>query len=74
MAHIEPISNLGPGDKFCFNDTEYLVIDSLPYNYFLTAVVEDPGLVCALDLDTYKVVAFNKCKDVEVIYYYGGTV
>lgn len=73
MSCIQPLYSLGPGDKFCFNDTYYLVIDSLPYNYFLTAAVEDPKLVCALDLDTYKVVAFNKCKEVEVIYYNGAT-
>jgi hypothetical protein len=73
MACIQSLSELGPGDKFCYKDTYYLVVDSLPYNYFLTAVVEDPGLVCALDLATYKVVAFNKYKEVEVIYYNGAT-
>lgn len=72
MTHMERLSNLGPGDKFCFDSTYYLVVDSLPYNYFLTAVVEDPALVCALNLDNYKVVAFSKDKEVEVIYYYTG--
>jgi hypothetical protein len=74
MASIQPLSGLGPGDKFYFDGAYYLVVGSLPYNYFLTAVVEDPRLVCALDLDTYKVVAFNKDKDVEVIYYNGATM
>lgn len=64
----QPLSCLGPGDKFYFNDTTYIVID----NYFLTVVVKDLDLVCALDLDTYKVVALSKDKEVEVVYYYGG--
>lgn len=66
MAKIKVISDLGPGDKFFHNDTYYFVVDSLPYNYFLTAVVVDPSLVCALDLTTYKVVAFNS--DVKVAF------
>lgn len=66
MAKTKPISNLGPGDKFFYNDTYYFVVGSLPYNYFLTASVPDPTLVCALDLTTYKVVAFNR--DIKVAF------
>ncbi len=70
MTKIEPISNLGPGDKFIFRDLDYLVIDMEPSGFFAGSNITE--YVCALDLSTFKVMCFGKDTEVEVIYYYGG--
>lgn len=64
------IKDLGPGDKFIFKEKDYLVIDMEPSGFFAGSTL--PEYMCALDLDTYKVMCFGKDCEVEVLYYYGG--
>lgn len=68
----DKLSDLGPGDKFIYNDTDYIVIDMKPSALFLGT--DSPDYVCALSLDTYKIMCFHKDLKVEVVYYYGGLV
>jgi hypothetical protein len=70
MTNVQPLCSLGPGDKFCYEDTDYIVVASRPSEHFKDAIV--PNLVYALNLVTYSLVAFNKGTEVEVIYYYLG--
>jgi hypothetical protein len=70
MSNIQPLYGLGPGDKFYYEGTDYIVIANRPSEHFKDAVV--PNIMYALSLDTYGLVAFNKGTEVEVIYYYGG--
>lgn len=44
------------GEKFIYKNQEYLRIDMNPSTMFLTARYD--GIVCALDLSTYKVMCF----------------
>ena len=67
---IDVLSDLGPGDKFLYKDTYYIVVDMEPSGFFTGTNL--PEYVCALDLDTYKIMCFNKTCEVEVLYYYGG--
>ena len=69
-CNVEVLSDLGPGDKFRFRDTYYIVIDMEPTGFFTGTNITD--YVCALDTDTYKVMCFGKNCEVEVLYYYGG--
>lgn len=64
------LSSLGPGDKFIFKSVVYVVIDMEPYGLFAGTNIAD--YVCALDLDTYKIMCFPKHCEVEALYYYGG--
>ena len=66
----DKLSDLCPGDKFLHKDTEYIVIDTKPSVHFLD--ITSPDYVCALSLDTYKIMCFPKDLKVEVVYYYGG--
>lgn len=68
--NVEVVSDLGPGDKFRFKDTYYVVIDMEPTGFFAGTNITD--YVCALDTDTYRVMCFGKNCEVEVLYYYGG--
>ena len=70
MTKYDKLSTLGPGDKFIYNDTEYLVIDMELSRFSVGTIL--PDFVCALDLDTYKIMCFLKDEKVEVVYYYGG--
>lgn len=67
---IDILSDLGPGDKFLYKDTYYVVIDLEPSGFFAGTNVSE--YVCALDLDAYKIMCFSKDCPVETIYYYGG--
>ena len=42
----DKLSDLGPGDKFIYNDTDYIVIDMEPSGFF--AGTNLPDYVCAL--------------------------
>ena len=66
----DKLSDLDPGDKFIYKNTDYIVIDMEPSGFFLGTNL--PDYVCALDLDTYKIMCFLKDEKVEVVYYYGG--
>lgn len=70
MTRIEPASNLGPGDKFIYKDVTYIIVDFKISDCFISAVM--PELVCALNLDSYKIECFDSKEEVEVVYYYGG--
>ena len=70
MGTIEVIEDLGPGDKFLYKDTYYIVIDMEPSGFF--AGTNLPDYVCALNTDNYKIMCFSKGTSVEVLYYYGG--
>lgn len=64
------IRNLGPGDKFFYEGTYYIIVDFKPSACFINAMVSD--MVAALDTDTYKIICFDNNTEVEVSYYYGG--
>ena len=51
MGTIEVIEDLGPGDKFLYKDTYYIVIDMEPSGFF--AGTNLPDYVCALNTDNY---------------------
>ena len=70
MDKYDKLSDLGPGDKFIHQDTEYIVIDMKPSGFFLCTNL--PDFVCALSLYTFKVMCFLKDEKIEVCYYYGG--
>jgi hypothetical protein len=70
MSNCNKLSDLGPGDKFLYKDTEYIVIDTEPSGFFAGTNITD--YVCALSLDTFKVMCFLKDLQVELCYYYGG--
>ena len=67
---IMTLGDLGPGDKFIYHNTDYIVIDMEPSGFF--AGTNLPEFVCALDLDTYKIMCFSKTTEAEVVYFYGG--
>lgn len=69
MARFDIVGDLGPGDKFFYKDTYYIIIDFKP----ATTNALAPDMIAALDTDTYKVVCFNNRTEVEVLYYFGGT-
>ena len=70
MAQFEQASNLGPGDKFIYKDVTYIMIDFKISDCFISTVM--PELVCALNLDNYKIEGLDGNEEVEVVYYYGG--
>lgn len=70
MTRFEPASNLGPGDKFIYNDVAYIMVDFKISDCFISAVMSE--LVCALNLDNYKIECLDGREEVEVVYYYGG--
>ena len=55
---------LKPGDKFKRNNTEYLMVDLMPSDWFLSQPFS--GFVFALNLSTYKVVGLEKTWEVEL--------
>ena len=58
------IIDLYPGDKFTFKEKDYLVIDMEPSGFFAGSTL--PKYVCALDLQTYKVMCFGKDCEVSI--------
>ena len=58
------IKDLAPGDKFTFKEKDYLVIDMEPSGFFASSTL--PEYMCALDLQTYKVMCFGKDCEVSI--------
>lgn len=58
------IQDLRPGDKFTFKEKNYLVIDMEPSGFFAGSTLHE--YVCALDLQTYKVMGFDKDCEVSI--------
>lgn len=56
---------LTPGDKFKRKGNEYLMIDFLPSQCFVSGIFSN--FVCAVDLSTYKVICLDKDWEVEPI-------
>lgn len=52
------------GEKFIVNDNTYLRIDFDLSNFSLTKNIK--GFVCALDLNTYKIVCFNSTEKITI--------
>ena len=52
------LGDLKVGDKFIKNTKMYLIIDFKVSDAFLN--VKFPNMLCALDLNTYKVLCFDK--------------
>ena len=69
MTKIDSISDLGPGDKFLYKDTYYIVVGIDLSEGFSLSMTDR---AYCLNLDTYTIEPFYKDTDVEVIYYYGG--
>lgn len=61
---IKTLSDLNPGNGFMSNDRLYIVIDLEPYGLFAGTNLGD--YICALDVNTFKIVCFEKDCDVEV--------
>lgn len=57
--------DLEPGDKFKHKGNEYLMLDFLPSQCFVSAVFSN--FVCAVDLTTYKVICLDRDWEVEPI-------
>ena len=55
---IKKLSDLKIGDKFWFADRPYLIIDFNLSQISLTT--KYPDVVCVLDLNSYKVLCFEK--------------
>lgn len=70
MLRTDFLCDLGPGDKFLYKDTYYIVVDYTPPAGFENTAITD--MVVVLDTDTYKIMYLNKNTQVEVLYYYGG--
>lgn len=65
MTHLFEINNntlscLRFGDKFCHNNRKYMVIDMNISTYFISTAGKESSIVCALDLESYKVFCFDK--------------
>lgn len=60
------INRLQPGNLFIYDDTEYILIDMNPSNYFVSSASENQTIFCALNMSTYKVNCFMA--DTEVQY------
>ena len=65
MKHI--LTELKPGDKFIYNNTEYMLINFDLAGIFMNRAFTE--LLCALDLNTYKVIGLYKDWEVEVLSY-----
>ncbi len=62
--HIkDKVCDLEPGDKFKYEDVEYLLIDFKPFECFIGTA--DRSALCAVDLTTYKVILVNSDWEVE---------
>ena len=59
------IDDVKIGEKFTYKNQMYLKIDMNPSTMFLTARYE--GIVCALDLSTYKVMCFRSSEIIDSI-------
>jgi hypothetical protein len=70
MECVKPLSSLGPGDKFTYREVSYIMVDFKISECFISAVM--PELICALNLDNYKIECLDGKEEVEVVYYYGG--
>ena len=64
-VHKDFIGNLGPGDKFLYEGTYYIVVDFKPSACFISSIVSD--MAAALDTDTYKIICFDINTEVEVL-------
>ena len=56
------LDNVQIGEKFIVNGDSFLRIDFDLSNFSLTKNIK--GFVCALDLNTYKIVCFNKSTEI----------
>ena len=59
------VGELKPGDKFKRDDTEYIMVDLMPSDWFLSQPFSN--FVFALNLSTYKVVGLEKTWEVRLI-------
>lgn len=62
---IKTLSDLKPGNGFTVNDQLYIVVDIEPSGFFAGTNLSE--YVCAVDLNTFKIVCFKK--DLEVFIY-----
>lgn len=63
MELREALTNLRPGDKFIYNSKSYVLTNITPADLRFYGLATD--VLCAVDLETYKVMCFYK--DWEVI-------
>ena len=59
------IKDIKIGEQFIYKNQMYLRIDMNPSTMFLTARYD--GIVCALDLSTYKVMCFKSTEIIDSI-------
>lgn len=62
MELRETLTNLKPGDKFIYNGKNYILINITPAD--LGFYVPTADVLCAVDLETYKVMGFYKSWEV----------
>ena len=55
---IKTLSDLKPGNGFMSNDRLYIVIDLVPDGFFAGTNLDE--YVCALDVNTFKIMCFQK--------------
>ena len=63
MKHI--LTDLKPGDKFIYDNVPYMLIDFNLSGIFMERAFTE--LLCALDLNTYKVIGLYKDWEVEAL-------
>ena len=61
---VKNLSELKPGNGFMSNDRLYIVVDIEPYGFFAGTNLGD--YVCALDINTFKIMCFPKDSLVEL--------
>jgi hypothetical protein len=59
------LSCLRFGDKFCYNGYKYMVIDMNISSCFISTAGNESSIICALDLESYKVFCFDKTLQIE---------
>lgn len=52
------IRDLKPGNRFIYNDTQYIMVDLNPSNVFVGSCGQEQTVFCGLNMNTYKVNCF----------------
>lgn len=58
------VSKLNPGDKFVYKDRMYLLVNTTPID--LGCSTDTANYVCAIDLDTFEIMCFDKNCEVNI--------
>ena len=63
------LENIKIGQKFVYKNKVYLKIDMNPSTMFLNNKYD--GIICALDMETFKVMCLSKSTEIKEVFQYG---